>query len=66
METPANKLEWIKARLAEGRTVYLTTYLRATKIQTKHLPLLKATAKALYVRCGKNWIDYNGAQITAQ
>lgn len=62
----AKKLEWIKERLAEGRTVYLTTYLRATKIQAKHIPLLKATSKALYVRCGSRWIDYSGAQITAQ
>jgi hypothetical protein len=59
------KLEWIKERIAEGRTVYLTTYLRSTKITAKHLPLLKATAKALYVRCGSRWIDYNGAKITA-
>lgn len=61
----AKKLEWIKERIAEGRTVYLTTYLRSTKITAKHLPLLKATAKALYVRCGGAWIDYNGAKITA-
>ena len=61
----AKKLEWITARLVEGKTVYLSTYLRATKIQSKHLPLLKATSKALYVRCGSRWIDYSGAEITA-
>lgn len=33
--TAQKKLEWIKARIAEGRTVYLATYTRVTSIKAK-------------------------------
>ena len=60
------KLEWITARLTEGRTVYLTTHLRSTKLQAKHLPLIKLGCDgALIVRLGKRWVDYSYAKITA-
>jgi hypothetical protein len=59
------KLTWIKERIAEGRTVYLTTYLRATKITAKHLQLIRVRNNALEVCHGKKWLDYNGARLTA-
>lgn len=64
MEAQA-KLDWIKARIAEGRTVYLTTYLRATKIQAKHLPMVRVRGNTLEIQSGKYWLDYNGARLTA-
>ncbi len=65
MNLAERKLEWIKARIAEGRTVYLTTYLKATKIQAKHLSMIRVRGTTLEVQSGKQWLDYNGAQLSA-
>jgi hypothetical protein len=59
------KYEWIKARLDEGSTVYLATQLRVTKIQPKHLDLIRVRGNALEIKCGKRWIDYSYTNISA-
>jgi hypothetical protein len=56
---------WIVARIEAGRTVYLTTALRSTKITAKHLPMVKATKTGLMIQSGKQWIDYSLTKITA-
>lgn len=59
------KLAWIKAQIAAGRTVYLSTAYRATKITAKHVDLIRVRGNALEVKHGKRWIDYSYTQITA-
>jgi hypothetical protein len=56
---------WIVAQTEAGRTVYLTTALRSTKITAKHLPMVKATKTGLMIQSGKQWIDYSLTKITA-
>lgn len=43
------KLAWIKSRLDDGMTVYLSTSMRHIKIQPKHFGMLRATKSGLYV-----------------
>jgi hypothetical protein len=65
MKNGQAKYEWIKARLAEGRTVYLGTQLRVTKITAKHLALIRVRNDSLEIRCGKHWIDYSYTDVRA-
>jgi hypothetical protein len=67
MATAQQKFEWITARIAEGRTVYLSTQLRATKITAKHLDaVVRVRGNALEVRNGSRWIDYSYTSISAR
>ena len=70
MARPTDKLEWIKSDLATGRTVYVSTSLRALKITPKYLAsinsVVKATAKSLYISRGKSWDCADYCQLTAQ
>jgi hypothetical protein len=59
------KLDWIKARIAEGHAVYFSTHLRRTKITAKHLPLIRVRNGSLEIQCGKHWIDYSYANLSA-
>lgn len=60
------KLKWIHERIAEGRTVYLSTALRVTKLTKKHLAMVRVKNGALEIQHGKRWIDYSFTKITAQ
>ena len=51
-------LAFIKASLETGRTCYLATGLRVTKLQKKHLPQVRVRGNALEIQCGKRWLDY--------
>lgn len=55
MNTPADKLAWIIARLAEGRTVQVSTALRSLAIKPK---TWDAWAKA-----GKPLVRVHGASL---
>lgn len=66
MKTAQEKLDWIKARLAEGRTVYLSTYTRATVIKARHLPQIRARDGNLEVQHGRRWLNHNFSGITAR
>ena len=67
METISERKHvWIKERIAEGRTVYLSTALRVTKLTAKHLHLIRATPSELQVKHGGKWIDYSYARLSAQ
>ena len=63
------KLAFIRANLAAGRVVYLSTYTRHTKFSPRHLPDLdkffRTTKTGLYVARGKNWDNCDGSAITA-
>jgi hypothetical protein len=60
------KAKFIADHLAAGRTVYIATSLRITKLSAKHADMIKATKGGLFMQAGKRWdcIDY--CQITAR
>lgn len=67
MNTATTKLEWIKARVAEGRTVYLATATRVTKIGAKHLGMVRVNGDRLEVLHGKQgWLNHNLSRLSAQ
>ena len=55
MKSPADKLEWITARLAEGRTVYLGTAMRCTVIKPK--------TWAAWERAGRPLVRVHGGSL---
>ena len=59
------KLTWIKDRLSEGLTVYLSTAHKHTKITTKHLPQVRSNNGALEVQHGRQWLNHNYSRISA-
>lgn len=66
--TPAEKVERLFTLLKEGKTLYISTTLRATRVTQKHVdkweaagrPLFKADGKSMYMASGKKYvcIDY--------
>jgi hypothetical protein len=75
MKNPAAEtFAWITDALASGKTIYVATALRVTKVTPKTAaqfaaagrPLFKADDKSLYMSVGRRYdcIDY--CQITAQ
>ena len=74
MKNPAETLSWITDALASGKTIYVATALRVTKVTPKTAaqfaaagrPLFKADDTSLYMSAGRRYdcIDY--CQITAQ
>lgn len=66
MATATAKLDWIKARIDEGRTVYLSTATRATKITRRHLPQVRERDGHLEVQHGNRWLCHDFSRISAQ
>lgn len=63
------KLEWIKARSAEGLDVYVCTYTKSTRFTPKTMAKgewFKATRSGLYVARGRQWDCVDGCKIVAQ
>ena len=58
------RVAWIKAQLAVGRIVQLTTYTKATSYDARHADMFKATKAGAFVRRGKSWdcIDFSNLQ----
>ena len=65
MQSARNRVAWIKARLAAGDDVYISTYLRSTRYQPKHADMFKAFKNGAFVQRGKNWDCIDGCKITA-
>jgi hypothetical protein len=63
-EGSAQRVAWIKAQLAAGRIVQLTTYTKATSYDARHADMFKATKAGAFVRRGKSWdcIDFTNLQ----
>lgn len=59
------RIAWIKARLAEGATVQLTTYTRATRYTAKHAEMFRATKTGALVQRGKRWDCIDGCDVRA-
>lgn len=67
MNTAERKLEWIKARITEGRTVYLQTYTRITKIEAKHLDSVRVRGESLEALHGKRgWLNHDYSRLSAR
>jgi hypothetical protein len=58
------RVAWIKAQLAAGRIVQLTTYTKATSYDARHADMFKATKAGAFVQRGKSWdcIDFSNLQ----
>lgn len=57
--------EWIKARHAEGRTVYASTPLRVIKLAPKHAAMIRVSGEDCQVQMGRRWDSINWCKITA-
>lgn len=72
--TPADKLAKILEVLNAGRTVFIATSLRVTKVTAKDLakfaaidrPLFKADASSLYISAGKRYDCIDFCRITVR
>jgi uncharacterized pyridoxamine 5'-phosphate oxidase family protein len=53
----------IQSHLSEGRTVYLCTMTKATKLTSKHINMIKAAKNGAFVQSGKNWLCIDGCGI---
>ena len=71
----AKKLAWVEERLAEGMTVYLVTYTRATKITQRNWkrfeasgnPILKVgSGDALMMVQGRQYVDASYSALRAE
>lgn len=62
----ARKMErWIKARLAEGATVVISSYTKATKLTAKHADMIRSDHVGCYVQRGKSWDDITLCAVKA-
>ncbi len=67
-------LTWIEARIAEGRTVYITTYTRSTKITPKTFnrfaaagtPVFKADKNSTYMIHGNSYVCIDFSKVSAR
>ena len=46
---------WIMARFDEGKTVYVSTYVRCTKYKPKHRDMFQLADTGVFVQRGKSW-----------
>lgn len=60
-----SKVAWVKAHLAAGRTVCLTTHTKQVRYTHKHADMFKASKTGAYVQRGKAWDCFDGCKITA-
>lgn len=59
------KVAWIKAQLAAGRTVCLTTHTKQTRYAAEHADMFRATKTGTFVQRGTAWDCIDGCKITA-
>ena len=60
------KLAWIVERLNAGRTVYLSTAYKSTKLTRKSLAIVRARGENLEVAHGKQWLNHNYSRLSAE
>lgn len=71
-KTPAELLTWITDALESGKTVYVSTALRVTKVTPKTAqqflktgrPVFRASDKSLYMAVGRRYDCIDFCQIT--
>jgi hypothetical protein len=57
------RVAWIKAQLAAGRIVQLTTRTKATSYDARHADMFKATKAGAFVQRGKSWDCINFSNL---
>ena len=73
MATATDRLNWILGSLAAGKTIYVRTAMRCTKVTPKTAAkfaaigrdLFKATEKSLYMSSGNRYVCLDFTQIDA-
>ena len=66
MNTGEKIYTWIKARHADGMTVYAQTYTRITKIAPKHADRVRYHNRHCEMTAGRSWVSLNGCNFTAR
>ena len=74
MTKAAAKLEWINNAISSGRTVYVCTMTRSTKVRAKDVakfdaigrPLFKISGESLYMSFGKRYDCIDGCKLIAE
>ena len=69
MTRAAEKMEWIKTQAAAGRTVYVHSVTRITKLTPKIIAAgwaLKVAGDDLWLAHGKRWVCINFNALSAQ
>jgi hypothetical protein len=57
------RVAYIQSNLNLGRTVYLCTMTKATKLTSKHIDMVKAAKNGAFVQSGKSWVCIDGCSI---
>lgn len=63
--TARRKVAFIRNHLSEGRTIYISTATRITKVSAKHADMFKATKSGAYIQRGRNWDCIDFCKISA-
>jgi hypothetical protein len=74
MPTATEKLDWMKDRLNEGKTVYISTYTKTIRVTpatysrsiSAEYPLFKIKKQSLYIARGKHYDCIDHTKIEAQ
>lgn len=59
------RIAWIKAHLAAGHTVQLTTYTKAVRYNAKHADMFMANKGGAWVKQGSSWVCIDGCNVRA-
>ncbi len=65
-EAAVTKLNWVKSRIAEGKTVFFSTSMRIIKITAEHLAFVEARSNGLFVRFGKSAVCVDYCKLSAR
>ena len=57
------RVAFIQSNLRAGRTVYLCTMTKITKLTAKHHDMVRAAKNGAYIQSGKNWLCIDGCNI---
>lgn len=60
------KIAWVKARLAEGKTVYVRTMTKTTACKAKHAELFFAKKSGAYLKWGNCSVCIDYCNLVAQ
>ena len=56
---------WIKAQHEAGRTVYVHTYTRTTRLAPKHAHMVRLSGNHCEMQAGKRWDSLNFCSLSA-
>jgi len=65
MHKARKRIAWIKAQFANGRDVYISTYLSSTRYRPQHADMFRAGKTGAYVQRGKKWDCIDFCNVTS-